>query len=100
MVVIGGLCYSLILRFKEISLYVLYEINKVFGEMIELLFFFRNYDNYWWVYGECIDFKIFILGVYLKDFIFLYEVMFDYLEDGKVNVYKLLVLYNYISELV
>jgi hypothetical protein len=38
--------------------------------------------------------------VHLKDLISLYEAMPDYLEDGKVNVHKLLALYNHINELV
>ncbi|KAF6091338.1 hypothetical protein HJG60_016085 [Phyllostomus discolor] len=48
----------------------------------------------------CTHFKIPILGVYLKDLISLYEAMPNYLEDGKVNVHKLLALYNHINELV
>lgn len=60
----------------------------------------RNYDNYRRAYGECTHFKIPILGVHLKDLISLYEAMPDYLEDGKVNVHKLLALYNHINELV
>lgn len=68
--------------------------------MTELLSSCRNYDNYRRAYGECTQFKIPILGVHLKDLISLYEAMPDYLEDGKVNVHKLLALYNHISELV
>lgn len=68
--------------------------------MTELLSSCRNYDNYRRAYGECTDFKIPILGVHLKDLISLYEAMPDYLEEGKVNVHKLLALYNHINELV
>lgn len=68
--------------------------------MTELLSSCRNYDNYRRAYGECTHFKIPILGVHLKDLISLYEAMPDYLEDGKVNVQKLLALYNHINELV
>lgn len=68
--------------------------------MTELLSSCRNYDNYRRAYGECTQFKIPILGVHLKDLISLYEAMPDYLEDGKVNVHKLLALYNHINELV
>lgn len=68
--------------------------------MTELLSSCRNYDNYRRAYGECTHFKIPILGVHLKDLISLYEAMPDYLEDGKVNVHKLLALYNHINELV
>ncbi|XP_005559196.3 RAS guanyl-releasing protein 1 isoform X3 [Papio anubis] len=100
MAVIGGLCHSSISRLKETSSHVPHEINKVLGEMTELLSSSRNYDNYRRAYGECTDFKIPILGVHLKDLISLYEAMPDYLEDGKVNVHKLLALYNHISELV
>ncbi|XP_074250209.1 RAS guanyl-releasing protein 1 isoform X3 [Saimiri boliviensis] len=100
MAVIGGLCHSSISRLKETSSHVPHEINKVLGEMTELLSSSRNYDNYRRAYGECTDFKIPILGVHLKDLISLYEAMPDYLEDGKVNVHKLLALYNHINELV
>ncbi|EPY75394.1 RAS guanyl-releasing protein 1 isoform b [Camelus ferus] len=72
----------------------------VLGEMTELLSSCRNYDNYRRAYGECTHFKIPILGVHLKDLISLYEAMPDYLEEGKVNVHKLLALYNHINELV
>ncbi|KAI4568032.1 hypothetical protein MJT46_007830 [Ovis ammon polii x Ovis aries] len=73
---------------------------QVLGEMTELLSSCRNYDNYRRAYGECTHFKIPILGVHLKDLISLYEAMPDYLEEGKVNVHKLLALYNHINELV
>ncbi|MEJ1278582.1 RAS guanyl releasing protein 1 [Cricetulus griseus] len=75
-------------------------VAQVLGEMTELLSSCRNYDNYRRAYGECTHFKIPILGVHLKDLISLYEAMPDYLEDGKVNVQKLLALYNHINELV
>ncbi|XP_007180486.1 RAS guanyl-releasing protein 1 isoform X2 [Balaenoptera acutorostrata] len=100
MAVIGGLCHSSISRLKETSSHVPHEINKVLGEMTELLSSCRNYDNYRRAYGECTHFKIPILGVHLKDLISLYEAMPDYLEEGKVNVHKLLALYNHINELV
>lgn len=100
MAVIGGLCHSSISRLKETSSHVPPEINKVLGEMTELLSSCRNYDNYRRAYGECTHFKIPILGVHLKDLISLYEAMPDHLEDGKVNVHKLLALYNHINELV
>ncbi|XP_060003002.1 RAS guanyl-releasing protein 1 isoform X3 [Lagenorhynchus albirostris] len=100
MAVIGGLCHSSISRLKETSSHVPHEINKVLGEMTELLSSCRNYDNYRRAYGECTRFKIPILGVHLKDLISLYEAMPDYLEEGKVNVHKLLALYNHINELV
>uniref|UniRef100_A0A8D2AYE9 RAS guanyl-releasing protein 1 n=1 Tax=Sciurus vulgaris TaxID=55149 RepID=A0A8D2AYE9_SCIVU len=100
MAVIGGLCHSSISRLKETSSHVPHEINKILGEMTELLSSCRNYDNYRRAYGECTHFKIPILGVHLKDLISLYEAMPDYLEDGKVNVHKLLALYNHINELV
>ncbi|KAF4017288.1 hypothetical protein G4228_008729 [Cervus hanglu yarkandensis] len=76
------------------------QVAQVLGEMTELLSSCRNYDNYRRAYGECTDFKIPILGVHLKDLISLYEAMPDYLEEGKVNVPKLLALYNHINELV
>ncbi|KAL2790340.1 RAS guanyl-releasing protein 1 isoform b [Daubentonia madagascariensis] len=100
MAVIGGLCHSSISRLKETSSHVPHEINKVLGEMTELLSSCRNYDNYRRAYGECTHFKIPILGVHLKDLISLYEAMPDYLEDRKVNIHKLLALYNHINELV
>lgn len=68
--------------------------------MTELLSSCRNYDSYRRAYGECTPFKIPILGVHLKDLISLYEAMPNRLEDGKVNVHKLLALYNHIDELV
>uniref|UniRef100_A0AC11E249 RAS guanyl releasing protein 1 n=1 Tax=Ovis aries TaxID=9940 RepID=A0AC11E249_SHEEP len=76
------------------------QVAQVLGEMTELLSSCRNYDNYRRAYGECTHFKIPILGVHLKDLISLYEAMPDYLEEGKVNVHKLLALYNHINELV
>ncbi|XP_069861856.1 RAS guanyl-releasing protein 1 [Dipodomys merriami] len=100
MAVIGGLCHSSISRLKETSSHVPHEINKVLGEMTELLSSCRNYDNYRRAYGECSHFKIPILGVHLKDLVSLHEAMPDYLEDGKVNVPKLLALYSHINELV
>ncbi|KAM4829448.1 RAS guanyl-releasing protein 1 isoform 2-T2 [Thomomys bottae] len=100
MAVIGGLCHSSISRLKETSSHVPHEINKVLGEMTELLSSCRNYDNYRRAYGECSRFKIPILGVHLKDLVSLHEAMPDYLEDGKVNLPKLLALYNHINELV
>uniref|UniRef100_A0A9L0IFU7 RAS guanyl-releasing protein 1 n=1 Tax=Equus asinus TaxID=9793 RepID=A0A9L0IFU7_EQUAS len=100
MAVIGGLSHSSISRLKETSSHIPHEINKVLGEMTELLSSYRNYDNYRRAYGECTHFKIPILGVHLKDLISLYEALPDYLEDGKVNVPKLLTLYNHINELI
>lgn len=68
--------------------------------MTELLSSYRNYDSYRRAYNECSNFKIPILGVHLKDLISLYEGMPDYLEDKKINVYKLYALYNHIDELI
>lgn len=68
--------------------------------MTELLSSYRNYDNYRRTYTECGNFKIPILGVHLKDLISLYEAMPNYLEDKKINIYKLFSLYNHVNELV
>ncbi|NWX85735.1 GRP1 protein, partial [Nothoprocta ornata] len=100
MAVIGGLCHSSISRLKETSSYVPHDVIKVFNEMTELLSSYRNYDSYRRAYNECTRFKIPILGVHLKDLISLYEAMPDYLEDKKVNIYKLYSLYNHINELI
>ncbi|KAF2974072.1 hypothetical protein EK904_010147 [Melospiza melodia maxima] len=75
-------------------------VAQVFNEMTELLSSYRNYDSYRRAYNECSNFKIPILGVHLKDLISLYEGMPDYLEDKKINVYKLYSLYNHIDELI
>ncbi|KAF4787846.1 RAS guanyl-releasing protein 1 [Turdus rufiventris] len=75
-------------------------VAQVFNEMTELLSSYRNYDSYRRAYNECSNFKIPILGVHLKDLISLYEGMPDYLEDKKINVYKLYALYNHIDELI
>ncbi|XP_064316214.1 RAS guanyl-releasing protein 1 isoform X2 [Phalacrocorax carbo] len=75
-------------------------VAQVFNEMTELLSSYRNYDSYRRAYNECSNFKIPILGVHLKDLISLYEGMPDYLEDKKINVYKLYSLYNHINELI
>uniref|UniRef100_A0A8C3Y7L5 RAS guanyl-releasing protein 1 n=1 Tax=Catharus ustulatus TaxID=91951 RepID=A0A8C3Y7L5_CATUS len=100
MAVIGGLCHSSISRLKETSSCVPHDVIKVFNEMTELLSSYRNYDSYRRAYNECSNFKIPILGVHLKDLISLYEGMPDYLEDKKINVYKLYALYNHIDELI
>ncbi|KAJ6667341.1 hypothetical protein lerEdw1_017319 [Lerista edwardsae] len=100
MAVIGGLCHSSISRLKETSSHVPHDIHKVFNEMTELLSSYRNYDNYRRTYTECGNFKIPILGVHLKDLISLYEAMPNYLEDKKINIYKLFSLYNHVNELV
>uniref|UniRef100_A0A8B9P4Q9 RAS guanyl-releasing protein 1 n=1 Tax=Apteryx owenii TaxID=8824 RepID=A0A8B9P4Q9_APTOW len=100
MAVIGGLCHSSISRLKETSSYVPHDVIKVFNEMTELLSSYKNYDSYRRAYNECTSFKIPILGVHLKDLISLYEAMPDYLEDQKVNIYKLYSLYNHINELI
>ncbi|XP_062350269.1 RAS guanyl-releasing protein 1 isoform X2 [Cinclus cinclus] len=100
MAVIGGLCHSSISRLKETSSCVPHDVIKVFNEMTELLSSYRNYDSYRRAYNECSNFKIPILGVHLKDLISLYEGMPDYLEDKKINVYKLYSLYNHIDELI
>ncbi|KAJ7404217.1 RAS guanyl-releasing protein 1 [Pitangus sulphuratus] len=75
-------------------------VAQVFNEMTELLSSYRNYDSYRRAYNECTNFKIPILGVHLKDLISLYEGMPDYLEDKKINIYKLCSLYNHINELI
>ncbi|KAJ7412799.1 RAS guanyl-releasing protein 1 [Willisornis vidua] len=75
-------------------------VAQVFNEMTELLSSYRNYDSYRRAYNECSNFKIPILGVHLKDLISLYEGMPDYLEDKKINIYKLYSLYNHINELI
>uniref|UniRef100_A0A663DSH3 RAS guanyl-releasing protein 1 n=1 Tax=Aquila chrysaetos chrysaetos TaxID=223781 RepID=A0A663DSH3_AQUCH len=100
MAVIGGLCHSSISRLKETSSCVPHDVIKVFNEMTELLSSYRNYDSYRRAYNECSNFKIPILGVHLKDLISLYEGMPDYLEDKKINIYKLYSLYNHINELI
>ncbi|KFV74205.1 RAS guanyl-releasing protein 1, partial [Dryobates pubescens] len=100
MAVIGGLCHSSISRLKETSSCVPHDVIKVFNDMTELLSSYRNYDSYRRAYSECTNFKIPILGVHLKDLISLYEGMPDYLEDKKVNIYKLYSLYHHINELV
>ncbi|KAI6068088.1 RAS guanyl-releasing protein 1 isoform X1 [Aix galericulata] len=73
---------------------------EVFNEMTELLSSYKNYDSYRRAYNECTNFKIPILGVHLKDLISLHEAMPDYLEDKKINIYKLYSLYNHINELI
>ncbi|XP_067318961.1 RAS guanyl-releasing protein 1 [Anolis sagrei] len=100
MAVIGGLCHSSISRLKETSSHVPHDVHKVFNEMTELLSSCRNYDNYRRAYNDCINFKIPILGVHLKDLISLYEAMPDYLEDNKINIHKLYSLYNHVNELI
>ncbi|XP_051476625.1 RAS guanyl-releasing protein 1 isoform X1 [Apus apus] len=75
-------------------------VAQVFNEMTELLSSYRNYDSYRRAYNECSNFKIPILGVHLKDLISLYEGMPNYLEDKKINIYKLYSLYNHINELI
>lgn len=100
MAVIGGLCHSSISRLKETTSHVPHDIHKVFNELTELLSSYRNYDNYRRAYSECNNFKIPILGVHLKDLISLYEAMPNYLEDKKINTYKLFSLYNHVNELV
>ncbi|XP_047914715.2 RAS guanyl-releasing protein 1 isoform X1 [Anser cygnoides] len=100
MAVIGGLCHSSISRLKETSSCVPHDVTKVFNEMTELLSSYKNYDSYRRAYNECTNFKIPILGVHLKDLISLHEAMPDYLEDKKINIYKLYSLYNHINELI
>ncbi|XP_041071049.1 RAS guanyl-releasing protein 1-like isoform X1 [Carcharodon carcharias] len=100
MAVVGGLCHSSISRLKETSACVPHDVNKVMNEMTELLSSSGNYHNYRRMYSECIDFKIPILGVHLKDLISLHEALPDCVEDNKINVHKLQTLYNHINELV
>ncbi|XP_051881582.1 RAS guanyl-releasing protein 1-like isoform X4 [Pristis pectinata] len=100
MAVVGGLCHSSISRLKETSACVPHEVNKVMNEMTELLSSSGNYNSYRRVYGDCIHFKIPILGVHLKDLISLHEALPDYVEDSKINIHKLQILYNHINELV
>ncbi|XP_032882835.1 RAS guanyl-releasing protein 1 isoform X2 [Amblyraja radiata] len=100
MAVVGGLCHSSISRLKETSACVPHEVNKGMNEMTELLSSSGNYNSYRRVYGDCTDFKIPILGVHLKDLISLHEALPDYVEDSKINVHKLQILFNHINELV
>ncbi|XP_078262510.1 RAS guanyl-releasing protein 1-like isoform X2 [Rhinoraja longicauda] len=100
MAMVGGLCHSSISRLKETSACVPHEVNKVMNEMTELLSSSGNYNSYRRVYGDCTDFKIPILGVHLKDLISLHEALPDNVEDSKINVHKLQILYNHINELV
>ncbi|RVE57119.1 hypothetical protein OJAV_G00213170 [Oryzias javanicus] len=100
MAVVGGLCHSSISRLKDTTSHVPSEVTKVLNEMTDLLSSCRNYDNYRHAYSKCSGFKIPILGVHLKDLITVNEAMSDYVEDNKVNVHKLQVLYNHINELI
>uniref|UniRef100_A0A3P9IWP2 RAS guanyl-releasing protein 1 n=1 Tax=Oryzias latipes TaxID=8090 RepID=A0A3P9IWP2_ORYLA len=100
MAVVGGLCHSSISRLKDTTSHVPSEVTKVLNEMTDLLSSCRNYDNYRHAYSRCSGFKIPILGVHLKDLITVNEAMSDYVEDNKVNVHKLQVLYNHINELI
>eukprot|EP00061_Rhincodon_typus_P002229 g16947.t1 len=68
--------------------------------MTELLSSCSNYSNYRRVFSECTGFKIPILGVHLKDLVFLNEALPDYIEDKKINLNKLQQLYSRIVELI
>ncbi|XP_061598892.1 RAS guanyl-releasing protein 1-like isoform X1 [Cololabis saira] len=100
MAVVGGLCHSSISRLKDTTSNVPNEVTKDLNEMTDLLSSCRNFDNYRQAYSRCTGFKIPILGVYLKDLISVNEAMSDYVENDKVNVQKLQVLYNHINELI
>ncbi|XP_076017785.1 RAS guanyl-releasing protein 1-like [Genypterus blacodes] len=100
MAVVGGLCHSSISRMKDTSSHVPNEVTKVLNEMTDLLSSCRNYDNYRQAYSRCSGFKIPILGVHLKDLITVNEAKSDFVEDNKVNVQKLQVLYTHINELI
>ncbi|XP_078389221.1 RAS guanyl-releasing protein 4 [Cetorhinus maximus] len=100
MAVIGGLCHSAISRLKETNSYLSQDVTKTLNEMTELLSSCSNYSNYRRVFSECTGFKIPILGVHLKDLVFLNEALPDYIEDKKINLNKLQQLFSRISELI
>ncbi|KAJ8280290.1 hypothetical protein GJAV_G00052810 [Gymnothorax javanicus] len=100
MAVIGGLCHTCISRLKDTANLLPHDVIKTLSELTELLSSHCNYSAYRRLYRECSGFKLPILGVHLKDLISLNEALPDYIEDEKINLGKLQLLYSKITDLL
>lgn len=68
--------------------------------MTELVSSNGNYCNYRKTFADCVNFKIPILGVHLKDLIAVHVVFPDWINEDKVNLVKMQQLSVTLSELV
>ncbi|KAK9411870.1 ras guanyl-releasing protein 3 [Crotalus adamanteus] len=100
MAVVGGLSHSSISRLKETHSYLSSEVTKDWDEMTELVSSNGNYCNYRKTFADCVNFKIPILGVHLKDLIAVHVVFPDWINKDKVNLVKMQQLSVTLSELV
>ncbi|XP_015673977.1 ras guanyl-releasing protein 3 [Protobothrops mucrosquamatus] len=100
MAVVGGLSHSSISRLKETHSYLSSEVTKDWDEMTELVSSNGNYCNYRKTFADCVNFKIPILGVHLKDLIAVHVVFPDWINKDKVNLVKMQQLSITLSELV
>ncbi|KAM6461799.1 ras guanyl-releasing protein 3 [Liasis olivaceus] len=100
MAVVGGLSHSSISRLKETHSYLSSEVTKDWDEMTELVSSNGNYCNYRKTFADCVNFKIPILGVHLKDLIAVHVVFPDWINEDKVNLVKMQQLSVTLSELV
>ncbi|XP_070590247.1 ras guanyl-releasing protein 3 isoform X2 [Erythrolamprus reginae] len=100
MAVVGGLSHSSISRLKETHSYLSSEVTKDWDEMTELVSSNGNYCNYRKTFADCVNFKIPILGVHLKDLIAVHVVFPDWINEYKVNLVKMQQLSVTLNELV
>ncbi|XP_038600397.1 ras guanyl-releasing protein 3 isoform X1 [Tachyglossus aculeatus] len=100
MAVVGGLSHSSISRLKETHSHLSSDVTKDWNEMTELVSSNGNYCNYRKAFGDCIGFKMPILGVHLKDLIAVHVIFPDWTEENKVNIVKMHQLSVTLSELV
>ncbi|XP_013914386.1 PREDICTED: ras guanyl-releasing protein 3 isoform X1 [Thamnophis sirtalis] len=100
MAVVGGLSHSSISRLKETHSYLSSEVTKDWDEMTELVSSNGNYCNYRKTFADCVNFKIPILGVHLKDLIAVHVVFPDWINEDKANLVKMQQLSVTLSELI
>ncbi|KAL7987479.1 hypothetical protein Chor_006398 [Crotalus horridus] len=75
-------------------------VAQDWDEMTELVSSNGNYCNYRKTFADCVNFKIPILGVHLKDLIAVHVVFPDWINKDKVNLVKMQQLSVTLSELV
>nr|XP_019834078.1 PREDICTED: RAS guanyl-releasing protein 4 isoform X1 [Bos indicus] len=99
MAVTGGLCHSAISRLKDSHAHLSPDSTKALLELTELLAAHNNYARYRRTWAGCMDFRLPVLGVHLKDLVALNEAQPDRLPDGRLHLPKLNSLYLRLQEL-
>ncbi|XP_055956759.1 ras guanyl-releasing protein 3 isoform X1 [Patella vulgata] len=99
MAIVGGLTHSALARLSKTNACLPSETQKTLMEFTELLSSNNNFSNYRKVYHQCVDFKIPILGVHLKDLISLHTALPDRVEGNLINFRKMAQLSLMLQEL-